>query len=158
LDARLPLNEPYRIPASTARAIHHAQATGGRIIAIGTTVVRALEHAAMFDNLVPAGEGLATQRIGPSTRLQIVDAILSGTHEPDTSHYEVLRAFVDDQALERMNQQLNAHGYRSHEFGDSIFIERTSERMGATWSTASTGLPRTCVPSLIATGCLQAMA
>ncbi len=78
LDALLPLNEPYRIPGSTASIIRLAQVRRGRVIAIGTTVVRALEHAvAMFDGSVPAGEGLATQKIGAANRLRIVDAILS---------------------------------------------------------------------------------
>jgi S-adenosylmethionine:tRNA ribosyltransferase-isomerase len=96
LDALLPFDEPYRIPPSAALAISHARARNGRIIAIGTTVVRALEHAAAFDGVVRAGEGLATQKIVDSSRLRVVDAILSGAHEPGTSHYDLLRAFVDD--------------------------------------------------------------
>jgi S-adenosylmethionine:tRNA-ribosyltransferase-isomerase (queuine synthetase) len=63
-------------------------------VAIGTTVVRALEDAARVDGLVRAGEGLATERLGSTSVLRVVDAILSGTHEPGTSHYELLRAFV----------------------------------------------------------------
>jgi S-adenosylmethionine:tRNA ribosyltransferase-isomerase len=129
LDALLPFDEPYRIPPSTALAIRQTQAQGGRIIAIGTTVVRALEHAAAFGGIVPAGEGLATQRISASSRLRVVDAILSGTHERGTSHYELLRAFVDDETLGRIDQELNAAGYRTHEFGDSVFVERAGSRM-----------------------------
>jgi S-adenosylmethionine:tRNA ribosyltransferase-isomerase len=129
LDALLPFAEPYRIPRSTALMIKHAQASGKRIIAIGTTVVRALEHsAAMFDGVVPFGERLATQRLGASSRLHIVDAILSGTHERGTSHYELLRTFVDDKTLGRIDQELNAHGYRTHEFGDSVFLERADNQ------------------------------
>lgn len=129
LDAELPLDEPYRIPASTALAIERAQARGGRIVAIGTTVVRALEHSAeVFGGAVPAGERLATQRIGAFSELRVVDAIISGAHERGTSHYEMLRAFAGDETLDRMSQQLNAHGYRAHEFGDSVFLERTSDR------------------------------
>ena len=99
LDRRLPFDEPYRIPPATAAAIRRMRARGGRIVAIGTTVVRALEHAATRRRRVQAGEGLATQRIGPATGLRVVDAILSGTHEPGTSHYELLRAFTDDATL-----------------------------------------------------------
>jgi S-adenosylmethionine:tRNA ribosyltransferase-isomerase len=127
LDARLPLDEPYRISLSTARAIGSTRANGGRIIAIGTTVVRAVEHAAVADGEVRAGEGLATQRIGALTRLRVVDAILSGTHEPGSSHHELLRAFTDDQTLARACRELDARGYRTHEFGDSIWIARTVE-------------------------------
>jgi S-adenosylmethionine:tRNA ribosyltransferase-isomerase len=129
LDALLPFPEPYRISRSTALMIKHAQASRRRIIAIGTTVARALEHtAAMFDGVVPFGERLATQRLGASSRLRIVDAILSGTHERGTSHYELLRAFVDDETLGRIDQELNAHAYCTHEFGDSVFIERVTNQ------------------------------
>jgi S-adenosylmethionine:tRNA ribosyltransferase-isomerase len=124
LDKLLPFDEPYRIPASTTLAIRRTRARGGRIIAIGTTVVRALEHAASPDGNVRGGEGLATQRIGAATRLHIVDAILSGTHEPGSSHYDLLRAFTDETTLRRIDQELNARDYRTHEFGDSVFIER----------------------------------
>ncbi len=54
----------------------------------------------------------------------IVDAILSGTHEPGTSHYELLRAFADDDTLGRIDHELKTHAYRTHEFGDSVFLER----------------------------------
>jgi S-adenosylmethionine:tRNA ribosyltransferase-isomerase len=132
LDRLLPLDEPYRIPPSTARAIQHAKAGGSRIIAIGTTVVRALEHAAeLNDGTPPAGEQVATQRIGPCSRLRVVDAIISGAHEPGTSHYELLRAFVDDHTLSRIDRELNAHDYRTHEFGDSILLETLSARVGS---------------------------
>lgn len=130
LDALLPFDEPYRIPAATARAIGKARATRGRIIAIGTTVVRALEHAANPDGEVPAGEGIATQRITAQTRLRVVDAILSGTHEPGASHYDLLRAFAPEPLLQRIDKELNAHDYRTHEFGDSVFLERAPALAG----------------------------
>jgi len=114
----LPFNEPYRIPESTARAISRARVREARD-RHRTTVVRALEHAEGR-----AGAGLATQRIGPSTRLRVVDAIVSGTHERGTSHYELLRAFADDETLELATAELEARGYRTHEFGDSVWIER----------------------------------
>jgi S-adenosylmethionine:tRNA ribosyltransferase-isomerase len=126
LDRRLPFDEPYRVPAATTVAIGRVRASGGRIVAIGTTVVRALEHAAARDGRVRGGEGLATQRIGQTTRLRVVDAILTGMHEPGTSHYELLRAFADDATLGLANDELDERDYRSHEFGDSILIEKTS--------------------------------
>lgn len=124
LDLLLPFDEPYRIPPATTRAISHVKARGGRVIAIGTSVVRALEHAAMIDGQVRAGEGIATQHIGQASVLRVVDAILSGTHEPGTSHYELLRAFTDDATLRLTSAELDARGYRTHEFGDSVLIER----------------------------------
>jgi S-adenosylmethionine:tRNA ribosyltransferase-isomerase len=129
LDRLLPLDEPYRIPGSTAESIALARRRGGRIIAIGTTVVRALEHAAGDNGLVRAGEGLAIGRIGPATRLQVVDMIFSGTHQAGTSHYELLRAFTDDGTLGRASQEMEARNYRTHEFGDSVFIERKEPSM-----------------------------
>jgi S-adenosylmethionine:tRNA ribosyltransferase-isomerase len=126
LDRRLPFDEPYHIPAATAVAIDRARARGGRIVAVGTTVVRALERAATGDGGVRAGTGLATQRVGPATRLCVVDVLLSGTHEPGTSHYELLRAFTDDGTLIRVNHELGARDYRTHEFGDSVLLERTA--------------------------------
>jgi S-adenosylmethionine:tRNA ribosyltransferase-isomerase len=122
LDQLLPFDEPYRIPATTARAVEVARQHGGRVIAVGTTVVRALEDAATEDGHLRSGEGIAKGRIGPTTRLRVVDAILSGTHEPGTSHYELLRAFVEDSTLQRAAAALEACGYRTHEFGDSVLI------------------------------------
>jgi S-adenosylmethionine:tRNA ribosyltransferase-isomerase len=131
LDRLLPLDEPYYIPASTARLIEACRDRGGRVIAVGTTVVRALEHAARADGSVRPGAGTATERIGPATPLRCVDAIVSGTHEPGTSHYDLLRAFQDGEVLRRMEQEANAFGYRTHEFGDSVFLARS--RMMSNW-------------------------
>ncbi len=122
LDALLPLDEPYCIPASTARLIEVTRNRGGRIIAVGTTVVRALEDAAARHGDVRPGAAIATVRVGPLTPLHIVDAILTGLHEPGTSHYELLRAFQDDAVLAQIIGEAEAHSYRTHEFGDSVFI------------------------------------
>jgi S-adenosylmethionine:tRNA ribosyltransferase-isomerase len=124
LDARLPFDEPYRVPVATASAIARAHAEGRRVVAIGTTVVRALEHAAAKDGHVREGAGVATQRIGESTRLQVVDAMLSGVHEPGTSHYQLQRAFAADETLRRAGESMSERGYRTHEFGDSVLMER----------------------------------
>ena len=122
LDRLLPFDEPYHIPVATAKAVELTRARGGRVIAVGTTVVRALEDAATDDGHLRSGDGVAKGKIGPATRLRIVDAILSGTHEPGTSHYELLRAFLEDSTLERATNELIAHDYKTHEFGDSVLI------------------------------------
>jgi len=124
LDRRLPFDEPYRIATATARLIAQTKRRGGRVIAVGTSVVRALEHAASHDAIVHAGAGVATQRIAADTPLRVVDAIVSGTHEPGTSHHALLRAFSDDLTLRKAAAELDQRGYRTHEFGDSVFIER----------------------------------
>ena len=124
LDRRLPFDEPYRIPPATASAVARVRERRGRILAVGTTVVRALESAALGTRVL-AGEGMATLRIGPATDLRVVDAVLTGVHEPGTSHHELLRAFADDATLKRVDAELVGRGYRAHEFGDSVLIDRS---------------------------------
>jgi S-adenosylmethionine:tRNA ribosyltransferase-isomerase len=127
LDQRLPFDEAYDIPPATARAIAGALAEGRRIVAIGTTVVRALEHATTGRGSVKAGPGVATQRITEATHLQIVDAMVSGVHEPATSHFQLLGAFADRRTLEQADAAMSAGGYRTHEFGDSVWFDRRRE-------------------------------
>jgi S-adenosylmethionine:tRNA ribosyltransferase-isomerase len=124
LDARLPFDEPYHLPAATVQAIGAAKARGARVVAIGTTVVRALEHAAAW-GLAP-GPGLATQRLGAHSRLQVVDVLVSGTHEPGTSHHALLHAFAGAADIARFDAALEAGGYLTHEFGDSVWLEAGS--------------------------------
>lgn len=124
LDRRLPFDEAYRIPLATAQSVRRAGEHGRRAVAVGTTVVRALESAATPDGRVRTGDGIATLRIGPTTRLRVVDAILTGVHEVGTSHHELLRAFAPDATLDRIDAELEGGGYRTHEFGDSVLIER----------------------------------
>ena len=128
LDARLPFDEPYHLPVATVQALRDTQRSGGRVVALGTTVARALEHAAAQPVPLQPGEGLATQRLGPGTRLRVVDALVSGTHEPGTSHHALLGAFVGEASLRRIDAALEAEGYRTHEFGDSVLIEVARER------------------------------
>jgi len=122
LDAMLPFDEPYEIPSATAKAIAMTGANGGRVVAVGTTVVRALEHAADGAGRVRPGAAIATQKVSATTRLKVVDVLLSGVHEPGTSHYELMRAFVDDETLQAASAQMAALGYRTHEFGDSVLV------------------------------------
>jgi S-adenosylmethionine:tRNA ribosyltransferase-isomerase len=122
LDRRLPLDEPYSIPESTARAVHRSRERHGRVVAVGTSTTRALESSAAPGSRIRAGEGLARLRIGPATRLRVVDAIVTGVHEAGTSHHELLRAFAADEVLARAGAALEAQGYRTHEYGDSVLI------------------------------------
>ncbi len=93
------------------------------MVALGTTVTRALEHAASRGPL-RSGAGVATQRIGAHTALRVVDAIVTGVHEPGETHYELLRAFASHAVLGRAHAVLEQLGYRSHEFGDSVLLAR----------------------------------
>jgi S-adenosylmethionine:tRNA ribosyltransferase-isomerase len=129
----LPFDEPYRIPASTARLIAGARMRGDRIIAIGTSVVRALEHsAAMFDGEAREGERVATQKVTTSSKLRVVDAILSGAHEAGSCRHELLGAFANAEALDRLDVELHAQSFRTHEFGDSVFVEKADSATRAT--------------------------
>jgi S-adenosylmethionine:tRNA ribosyltransferase-isomerase len=136
LDAHLPFDEPYDIPVATALAIDHARAGHRRIVAVGTTVVRALEHAGADGRSIRPGAGLATGRITPSATLHVVDAILSGVHEPSTSHYQLLGAFAREETLRCADAMMTGAGYRTHEFGDSVLVER-----------ARVSIRRTCAES-----------
>jgi S-adenosylmethionine:tRNA ribosyltransferase-isomerase len=138
LDLRLPFDEPYHIPDATAAAISRTKSRGKRIVAVGTTVVRALESAANGDQCVRAGKGIARGKITGETKLRIVDAILTGVHRPSESHFELLHAFANDTILFPVSASLAQHGYRTHEFGDSVLIERQTAAE-ALWSRQVTG-------------------
>ena len=94
LDAGLPLPERYEIPAATADMIAKAKRRGGRVIAVGTTVVRALEASR-----AKAGFGIAANRIGKHSELQIVDGLITGIHSPGESHWQLLSAFASESML-----------------------------------------------------------
>lgn len=128
LDVRLPFDEPYSIPRVTAMKIAATRRAQGRIVAIGTTVVRALEHAANRDGSVPPGDGVADVRIDQRHRLRSVDALISGTHEPGTSHHALLRAFIEAATLSRVDSALEDARFRTHEFGDSVLVEHAKAR------------------------------
>jgi S-adenosylmethionine:tRNA ribosyltransferase-isomerase len=113
--------EPYRVPPATARAVNRARAVGGRVVAVGTTVVRALETAA-FDGDVAAASGVSRLRITPSHRLEVVDGLLTGFHEPEASHLDMLGAFVAPAALRAAYDVALRAGYLWHEFGDVCLL------------------------------------
>lgn len=123
LDARLPLPERYEVPASTAELIRATHARGGRVFAVGTTVVRALESAAIRGGgRVEAGAGRTAMRIGSETVLQVVDGLLTGIHQEGESHFELLGAFAPVGLLHRANEHARAQGYLTHELGDLTLI------------------------------------
>ncbi len=123
IDRRLPLPERYYIARGAARALADARETRARVIAVGTTVVRALESAAgANDGHVPAGEGTATLLLDASFRPRVVTGVLTGMHEPGTSHFELMRAFARRELLERALEHAGQRGYLAHEFGDSCLV------------------------------------
>jgi S-adenosylmethionine:tRNA ribosyltransferase-isomerase len=123
LDKRLPLREHYAVDAAAVNAVVRAKSNGGRVVAVGTTVVRALESAAREGGGVLAPvEGDTGLVIGPGFRPAIVDGILSGMHARGTSHYSLLRAFASESLLDEALSHAEAQGYLEHEFGDSCLI------------------------------------
>jgi S-adenosylmethionine:tRNA ribosyltransferase-isomerase len=117
-----PYPEQFDVPATTARAVNEARAAGGRIVAVGTTVVRALESAAGADGLVAAERGWTRLVIGPERGVRVVDGIVTGWHEPEASHLRMLDAIAGPELLCRSYDAALAHGYLWHEFGDSHLI------------------------------------
>jgi len=122
IDAALPLPERYDLPAATIAAITHARARGGRVVAVGTTVVRALEGNFATHGALRAGSGVTDLRLGPRSQLHVVDGILTGMHEAGSSHLELLSAFAARDLLGRAYAHASAAGYLVHEFGDSNLI------------------------------------
>lgn len=123
IDARLPLPERYDIPAKAIAALERARAAGRRVIAVGTSVVRALEGCFAAHGRLVAGAGVTDLRLGPARRLHVVSDLLTGIHEPGTSHFELLHAFANPALLERAHAHAEASGYLGHELGDfALFV------------------------------------
>ncbi|HXY38484.1 MAG TPA: S-adenosylmethionine:tRNA ribosyltransferase-isomerase, partial [Vicinamibacteria bacterium] len=121
LDAALPLPERSLLPASAVAAIECARRAGGRVLAVGTSVVRALEGAAL-DGPLRAGGSVRHERIGQGHQLRVVSGLLTGLHAPGESHFELLQAFAPRALLERALVHAGEAGYLGHEFGDSMLI------------------------------------
>jgi len=121
LDRALPWPERYEIPRRTVAAIAEARGRGGRVIAVGTSVVRALEAAAEHGEL-RAGSGTATVRLDASYRPRVVAGLVSGLHVPGESHFELLSAFAPVDQLRAGLALAAAHRLSSHELGDACLI------------------------------------
>ncbi|EIT87408.1 S-adenosylmethionine:tRNA ribosyltransferase-isomerase, queuosine biosynthesis protein QueA [Fictibacillus macauensis ZFHKF-1] len=113
--------EFYNISKETANVIHTAKQKGKRIIAVGTTVVRALESAAASGTLQPK-KGWTNLYISEQSKLQIVDGLITGLHEPEASHLDLLTAFVPREFLQAAYSEAVEHRYLWHEFGDMNLI------------------------------------
>lgn len=122
LDGRLPFPERYEIPPITVARIEATRAHGGRVLAIGTTVVRALESSALDQGTPRPGAGEARLVLGPGFRPRVVSGLLTGMHEPGTSHFALLGAFAPRELLERALTLAERAGYVQHEFGDACLI------------------------------------
>jgi S-adenosylmethionine:tRNA ribosyltransferase-isomerase len=117
-----PYPERYRVPSSTARLVEATHRWGGRVIAVGTTVVRALETVARADGTMEAGEGWTALVVTPARGVRAVDGLLTGWHEPEASHLDILHAVAGRRLIERSYAAALQAGYLWHEFGDLHLI------------------------------------
>jgi S-adenosylmethionine:tRNA ribosyltransferase-isomerase len=117
-----PYPERYRVPELTARTVNSARSRGARVVAVGTTVVRALETVAKSDGDVQIGEGWTDLVITPERGLHVVDAILTGLHEPKASHLSMLGALAGRDHLALAYDAALSNQYLWHEFGDLHLI------------------------------------
>jgi len=117
-----PCPEFYEVPRSTVTVLEAVRREGGRVIAVGTTVVRALESAAEIDRRVQAARGWTNLVIGAERHLRAVDGLITGWHEPEASHLQMLAAVAGPSLLRSSYEAALDHGYLWHEFGDSHLI------------------------------------
>ena len=113
-----PYEEPYAVPPKTADAVRAAKGTAGRVIAVGTTVVRALESAADEHGRVIASRGWTDLVVTPERGMRVIDGLLTGFHEPRSSHLAMLEAIAGRGHLEKAYRAALEDGYLWHEFGD----------------------------------------
>jgi S-adenosylmethionine:tRNA ribosyltransferase-isomerase len=117
-----PFPEQYAVPEATARLVAAARLWGGRVIAVGTTVVRALETVSRADGSPAAGEGWTGLVVTPERGVRAVDGLITGWHEPEATHLQLLEAVAGRPLLTHCYREALAHGYLWHEFGDSHLI------------------------------------
>jgi S-adenosylmethionine:tRNA ribosyltransferase-isomerase len=117
-----PYPEWYRVPATTAELVNAVRDWDGRVIAVGTTVARALETVTSPDGKVASGEGWTSLVITPERGMRAIDGFVTGLHEPRASHLDLLEAAAGEELLERSYLAALEHCYLWHEFGDSQLI------------------------------------
>jgi S-adenosylmethionine:tRNA ribosyltransferase-isomerase len=117
-----PYEEFYHVPLETARLVNATHAAGKRVIAVGTTVVRALETVTDAEGVIHPGEGWTRLVITPERGLRAVNGLLTGLHEPEASHLAMLQALAGLEHLEVTYAEALKQGYLWHEFGDLHLI------------------------------------
>ena len=121
-----PFPERFSVPRVTADRVHATRAAGGRVVAVGTTVVRALESAVDDRAIVHPASGWADVVVTPERGVRAVDGLITGWHEPEASHLLMLEAVAGRSALAAAYDAAIAERYLWHEFGDVHLILRDS--------------------------------
>jgi len=114
--------ERYGIPSSTADAVNARKKSGGRVVALGTTVCRTLEHAACDDGRVTTGGGETDIFIYPGYRFKVVDALITNFHLPKSTLLMLVSAFAGKEILFRAYNEAVARRFRFFSYGDAMFI------------------------------------
>jgi S-adenosylmethionine:tRNA ribosyltransferase-isomerase len=117
-----PADEWYEVPATTAAQVSATRRAGGRVVAVGTTVTRALETIAGVDGRLTPGAGWTDLVLGPDRPARIVDGLVTGWHEADASHLLLLEAVAGAALVDRAYDAALAGPYLWHEFGDSCLL------------------------------------
>ncbi|HUM72410.1 MAG TPA: S-adenosylmethionine:tRNA ribosyltransferase-isomerase, partial [Chloroflexota bacterium] len=117
-----PYEEYYRVPGVTATAVNQARQQGKRIMAVGTTVIRALESVTDSEGVTHAGAGWTDVVITPQRGIRAVNGLLTGLHEPQATHLAMLETLCGRTHLHLTYKQALAHHYLWHEFGDLHLI------------------------------------
>ncbi len=117
-----PTPELLEVPAATARMVNSAHAAGSRVIAVGTTVTRALESAANADGVVRRAVGWTNLVLGPDHPSRVVDGLITGWHDVGVSHLLLLEAVAGPDLVAMAYREAVEHGYLWHEFGDSALL------------------------------------
>ncbi|UCA54414.1 S-adenosylmethionine:tRNA ribosyltransferase-isomerase [Streptomyces sp. WA6-1-16] len=124
-----PYPERFAVPAATAWLVNAVRAAGsGRVVAVGTTAVRALESAVGPDGMVRPAEGWTDLVVTPRRGVRVVDGLLTGLHEPQASHLLMLEAVAGREALRHGYEAALQERYLWHEFGDVHLILPDEER------------------------------
>jgi S-adenosylmethionine:tRNA ribosyltransferase-isomerase len=131
-DDEPPYEEFYRVPPETARLVNAARASGRRVVAVGTTAVRALETVTDKDGSTHPGEGWTRLIVTPERPVRSVDSMLTGLHEPRSSHLAMLEALAGREHLQITYREAIQEGYLWHEFGDlHLILDDRPPRGGA---------------------------
>ncbi|MFD9372806.1 S-adenosylmethionine:tRNA ribosyltransferase-isomerase [Streptomyces sp. NPDC060020] len=125
-----PYPERYEVPATTAWLVNAARASGGRVIAVGTTAVRALESAADDRGVVRPAGGWTDLVVTPERGVRVVDGLLTGLHEPEASHLLMLEAVAGPAAVRLGYAEAVARLCLWHEFGDVHLLLKDENRDG----------------------------